>query len=79
MTSAVMAPKAVDYWAVYAKTSEKDKHPRFVSNVMAKTAADAVRIARDHGMTVPRCSFAVRIGLSGYQKALAATMGGRAS
>jgi len=58
-----------DYFAVYVQRSAKDRG-NFLLHVHAKSKADALRIARAHGHTLPRWSYAVRIGKSGYFDAL---------
>ncbi len=58
-------PKAApDYFAVYGPKG-------FKCNVLAISGRDALRIARDQGLTIPRGSTAHRIGRAGYFRALA--------
>ena len=64
------SPSVADYYAVYVKRDPKDRG-NFLTNVMAKGAKDAIRIARDHGHKLPRWSFALHIGREGYFRALA--------
>jgi len=60
---------APDYYAVYCKRGPKDRGG-FLTNVLAKGQADALRIARAHGHKLPRWSYAVHIGKDGYYAAL---------
>lgn len=59
-----------DYFAVYSQKAPK-AHPLFLCHVQARGKKDALRIARAHGLTIPRWSYAVRIGKQGYYAALA--------
>ena len=63
-----------DYFAVYVQTSAK-AHPKFLLHAHAKGKSDAMRIARQHGHNLPRWSFAVRVGKSGYFAALRKAFG----
>jgi hypothetical protein len=57
-----------DYFAVNRCIGKK--HYSFLCHVHATDAEDAMRIARAHGFTLPRGSFARRIGREGYFNAL---------
>jgi len=63
--------KQPDYFAVYVKASQKDK-PRHLCNVLARDRKAALQVARDHGLSVPRHSYASHIGKEGYARSLAA-------
>jgi hypothetical protein len=58
-----------DYYAVYVQRAAKG-YGCFLLNVLAKGKSDAMRIARAHGHNLPRWSYAVHIGKTGYYAAL---------
>jgi hypothetical protein len=63
---------ATDYFAVYKPASNGGLS--HVCNAQARDEAHALRIARAHGMRLPRGSTATRIGLRGYARMVAATV-----
>jgi hypothetical protein len=60
-----------DYFAVYVKKDRKER-PRFLVNVLARDRREALKVARAHGLTVPRLSSAHYIGRDGYFASLRA-------
>jgi hypothetical protein len=62
--------KEPDYYSVYVKATQKDK-PRHLCNVLARDRKSALQVARDHGLPVPRHSFAEHIGRAGYAREIA--------
>ena len=58
-----------DYYAVYVQRDAKSRG-NFLLHVFAKGKADAMRISKAHGHKLPRWSYAVHVGKSGYYAAL---------
>lgn len=56
-----------DYYSVRGSKGQ------FVANVLARDSRHALRVARDHVLTVPRGSTAGHIGREGYYRALQRT------
>lgn len=63
----------LDYYAVNVASGKRGY--TFLCNVLASSEKDAMRIARNHGLKLPRGSFARHIGRQGYFASLRLAFG----
>jgi hypothetical protein len=63
MSDLITVPKTSTYYAVYGPKG-------FKCHVLAGASRDALRIARDNGLSTPKGTTAIRVGREGYFAAL---------